>query len=440
MRPRVDSSCVLMAPEADLSNPLYEEGRNSTGQYFDREMQEASISSQHERYPDCYPNCASARFEAMTDELSPPVHPEEYWFRARLPVKLRTGWDRTRLLLHEHFPCRSEYLPAELSQNPFISPSDIIILLLCMFITPLYFVYIRVDNEELAASAAGTFLLHRVLLPGALLAVRCYRPWRGNRMGLFIGDLVVAAHIWAGLYTEVGVVIALANLPMMDTQLHEYEFEMFGCQPANKLWQVIDNRSFGEYMHWCYGIFYLETVVPVLLMWWRYPRARFHAMVAAQFLALAVCSVIWLVYPAEGPYWTLDPPTSGQVGYFASYIVHRLVEGGSSLGTACPSSHCATGAAIWFSFVLESGGHYNWVFMTFVPGLWISTIYGGFHYAIDSIIGVGIGTLAALLCHYMVPRWLDSYENKLRLSQMSPAESPANASSNNASCGLDGEL
>ena len=52
--------------------------------------------------------------------------------------------------------------------------------------------------------------------------------------------------------------------------------------------------------------------------------------------------------------------------------------------------------------MLESGGHYNWVFMTFVPGLWISTIYGGFHYAIDSIIGVGIGTLAALLCHYMV--------------------------------------
>jgi hypothetical protein len=52
-------------------------------------------------------------------------------------------------------------------------------------------------------------------------------------------------------------------------------------------------------MHWCYGIFYLETVVPVLLMWWRYPRARFHAMVAAQFLALAVCSVIWLVRPLE---------------------------------------------------------------------------------------------------------------------------------------------
>jgi hypothetical protein len=45
---------------------------------------------------------------------------------------------------------------AELSQNPFISPSDIIILLLCMFITPLYFVYIRVDNEELAARCAPT--------------------------------------------------------------------------------------------------------------------------------------------------------------------------------------------------------------------------------------------------------------------------------------------
>jgi len=52
-------------------------------------------------------------------------------------------------------------------------------------------------------------------------------------------------------------------------------------------------------MHWCYGIFYLETVLPVLLMWWRYPRSRFHAMVASQFLALAICAIMWLVYPAE---------------------------------------------------------------------------------------------------------------------------------------------
>ena len=42
------------------------------------------------------------------------VHPEEYWFRARLPVKLRTCWDRTRLLVHEKFPCRSEYLAVRL--------------------------------------------------------------------------------------------------------------------------------------------------------------------------------------------------------------------------------------------------------------------------------------------------------------------------------------
>jgi hypothetical protein len=34
-------------------------------------------------------------------------------------VKLRTGWDRTRLLLHEHFPCRSEYLPVRRHSSPF---------------------------------------------------------------------------------------------------------------------------------------------------------------------------------------------------------------------------------------------------------------------------------------------------------------------------------
>jgi len=88
-----------------------------------------------------------------------------------------------------------------------------------------------------------------VLLPGALLMVRWYRPWRGNRIGLFIIDLVVAAHIWAGLYTEVGVVIALQNFPMYDNQLHKYELEMFGCQPSNKLWQVIDNKVRPLHLH-----------------------------------------------------------------------------------------------------------------------------------------------------------------------------------------------
>jgi membrane-associated phospholipid phosphatase len=89
---------------------------------------------------------------------------------------------------------------------------------------------------------------------------------------------------------------------------------------------------------------------------------------------------------------------------------------------------------------MESGGHYNWIFLAYVPGLWLSTIYGGFHYAIDSILGVGIGTFAALFCHYMVPPWLDRFNNQV---QMSPAESQANASpgSSNECCGApDAEL
>jgi hypothetical protein len=45
------------------------------------------------------------------------VHPEEYWFRAKLPVQLRTCWDRTRLLVHEKFPCRSEYLAVRLRNS-----------------------------------------------------------------------------------------------------------------------------------------------------------------------------------------------------------------------------------------------------------------------------------------------------------------------------------
>lgn len=90
--------------------------------------------------------------------------------------------------------------------------------------------------------------------------------------------------------------------------------------------------------------------------------------------------------------------------------------------------------------MLESGGHYNWLFLAYVPGLWVSTIYGGFHYAIDSILGVGIGTFAALFCHYMVPRLLDRANSQVRNSlEESPAQ--ARSDSSNECCGApDAEL
>jgi hypothetical protein len=49
------------------SNPLYGvEDQRSSSHFFEDELQDAGTSSH-------YPNSASARFEAMTEELSPPV-------------------------------------------------------------------------------------------------------------------------------------------------------------------------------------------------------------------------------------------------------------------------------------------------------------------------------------------------------------------------------
>jgi hypothetical protein len=43
-----------------------------------------------------------------------------------------------------------------------------------------------------------------------------------------------------------------------------------------------------------------------------------------------------------------------QVGYFMPYIVQFLVEGGSSIGTAMPSSHCGVSSACWLAVVWET--------------------------------------------------------------------------------------
>jgi len=66
--------------------------------------------------------------------------------------------------------------------------------------------------------------------------------------------------------------------------------------------------------------------------------------------------------------------------------------------------HCALATGMWLAMAQETKD-YNLLFLLFVPGLWLSTVYGGFHYVVDSFFGVFAGALAALLAHLLVSSW-----------------------------------
>ena len=84
-------------------------------------------------------------------------------------------------------------------------------------------------------------------------------------------------------------------------------------------------------------------------------------------------------------------------------LVHWVLRHGSSVGTAFPSSHVAV--AVTVLLLARNYGRTAFLcLLALVPGLAVGAVYGGFHYAVDTVAG----TLLALIVWRLVPGWIAS--------------------------------
>jgi membrane-associated phospholipid phosphatase len=84
------------------------------------------------------------------------------------------------------------------------------------------------------------------------------------------------------------------------------------------------------------------------------------------------------------------------VGHVFPPLVHWVLVGGESIGTAFPSSHVAAALTIWLAAWRVDRRIF--IVQTFlVPGLILGTMYGGFHYGVDVIPGIAIGAAVAAM-------------------------------------------
>eukprot|EP00238_Polyblepharides_amylifera_P000186 CAMPEP_0196574020 /NCGR_PEP_ID=MMETSP1081-20130531/3814_1 /TAXON_ID=36882 /ORGANISM="Pyramimonas amylifera, Strain CCMP720" /LENGTH=407 /DNA_ID=CAMNT_0041891909 /DNA_START=179 /DNA_END=1402 /DNA_ORIENTATION=- len=339
-------------------------------------------------------------------QLRPPVTPEELWFRSKLGDSGRRTWDKIREKCDKYLPCLSDYTEVELQTDQFyLALTDVFIVLLSLAFLPMYFLYF-----EFTFTVVLSFLANRVAIPSVVLVARSSRQLRGHRIALLLTDAVTWYLCLGGLYGEVGTIISMAGRPMFDTRVQDIEEDMWGTQPAVEFSREVDIKIIGEYFHWCYFLFYGILFFPLPVFYWRYPRTHYLTLANTVLATLAVCAIIWVYFPVEGPYWALPHRHADQVGYLISHVVQWLVEMGSSHGTAFPSSHCGVSTATWIAVALTSGD-YKIPFLLVTPGLWLATIYGGFHYCIDSICGILIGAVLAIAALYITPLWLNYFSS-----------------------------
>ena len=110
-------------------------------------------------------------------------------------------------------------------------------------------------------------------------------------------------------------------------------------------------------------------------------------------LAFVFCYAWFVLYPVAGPYYAFDAPVGPAREVWSARWVYAVLAGGSSFGTAFPSSHVAATiaatTALWWTWRALA----RWFT---VPALLltVATVYCQMHYAVDALAGVAVGATA----------------------------------------------
>jgi membrane-associated phospholipid phosphatase len=198
------------------------------------------------------------------------------------------------------------------------------------------------------------------------------------------------------LYAELQALTNLFTHLRYDTLVAGWEQALFSGQPSQTLRLRLPDRAVSEYVHFSYFYYYFVPSTLALGLYVRGARARFSQALTATLLAFLSCCLIYMLFPVVGPYHHYGhPPASSWPGVFGP-LTHTLVQKGSSLGTAFPSSHTAVAVCVWLSAWRLSRPAF-WMLALIVPALALGTVYGGFHYAVDTLAGALLGAGAALV-------------------------------------------
>ena len=197
------------------------------------------------------------------------------------------------------------------------------------------------------------------------------------------------------LYKAVPHISRLISPVYFDDWVVHQEWRIFGCQPSQILHSAIPWMVFSEFLHLTYLSYMLLVPVVALVL---YFSRRFAALMEFTTTVLATflfCYAIFAVFPVRGPFYYFGPIDPHLKGVIFPEIVHRMLQS-ASIGTAFPSSHVAAAVSIW----LVARRHVRKLapaLFVIALGIFIGTVYGGFHYAVDAIAGLIVGVVFGLL-------------------------------------------
>ncbi|MBN2264364.1 MAG: phosphatase PAP2 family protein, partial [Candidatus Aminicenantes bacterium] len=120
-----------------------------------------------------------------------------------------------------------------------------------------------------------------------------------------------------------------------------------------------------------------------------------------------VCGWGFILFPVASPmYWDkvrpllTEPLTAKFFGSVAEWIRANIHQPGGSI----PSPHCAVATVMWVMARKYTRRGFLWL-APIMLSLYVSTVYGRFHYVSDMLIGIAVGLLVILAAPAVARAW-----------------------------------
>lgn len=196
------------------------------------------------------------------------------------------------------------------------------------------------------------------------------------------------------MYVELRWIIAGVGAPHRDASIIAWERVLFPTDPSATLAPRLHAPLLSEMLHLAYAAYYLLVYLPPIALSARGRRDALVSTMLALTVVYGVCFVTYAFLPVDGPRYLVGAAAAPD-GAVRSFVL-TLLDRGSSRGTAFPSSHVAA-SVVASLCALRHKRRVGIGVAIVTAALTFATVYGGFHYAVDALVGVFLGGLAWLV-------------------------------------------
>ncbi len=223
-------------------------------------------------------------------------------------------------------------------------------------------------------------ILRRRRLPGVVLAMLDWHP------------LV----LFPILYKEVEWLAAVIGDWRLTDRIPAIEAALFHGQPSIYLSERLSIVPLSEFLHFCYLSYVI--VLPAMAAYWYTcgRRSAFHELMLLLTAVMFGSYLFFVLFPVDSPYYRferLGPPLSG---HFFFNLVHEVSARGGARGGAFPSAHVSGAVVVWL-VALRHQPRVAGLLSPLILGLIVATVYGRFHYVLDTLAGVGVALTAVAI-------------------------------------------